>query len=265
MAKTVSVIGCGWLGLPLAERLIERGFTVKGSTTREERLSELRLKQIDSAVLDLRTTPFQTVPKNLVDCDILVITIPFKRTLEDPYFYLDQIRHLLNAAVQAGVTQIIFSSSTAVYPKDDATHNENSRIDAGDRAQALAAVERLLLDTVTCQTTILRFGGLFGPGREPGRFFSKKATITGGDTPVNLIHLDDCLGIIEALIDRGVPNTVYNAVSPDHPSRKDFYSKEAAKGDYALPAFIAPHDGEFKLVCSQKLQDELNYTFKVPL
>lgn len=33
---TVSILGCGWLGLPLAEQLLAEGYSVKGSTTRAE-------------------------------------------------------------------------------------------------------------------------------------------------------------------------------------------------------------------------------------
>ena len=39
--KTISLLGCGWLGLPLAKQLIEKGYTVKGTTTTEDRMSVL--------------------------------------------------------------------------------------------------------------------------------------------------------------------------------------------------------------------------------
>ena len=39
--KTVSILGCGWLGLPLAKLLIAKGFNVKGSTTSEHKLHTL--------------------------------------------------------------------------------------------------------------------------------------------------------------------------------------------------------------------------------
>lgn len=39
--QKISVLGCGWLGLPLSKKLIESGFVVKGSTTSSEKLSQL--------------------------------------------------------------------------------------------------------------------------------------------------------------------------------------------------------------------------------
>ena len=40
-APTVAVIGCGWLGTPLAVRLIERGYVVLGTTTRGDKVPAL--------------------------------------------------------------------------------------------------------------------------------------------------------------------------------------------------------------------------------
>jgi 3-hydroxyisobutyrate dehydrogenase-like beta-hydroxyacid dehydrogenase len=31
--KSISILGCGWLGVPLAKHLIQKGFSVKGSVT----------------------------------------------------------------------------------------------------------------------------------------------------------------------------------------------------------------------------------------
>ncbi len=45
--QTVSILGCGWLGLPLAKALIKKGFIVKGSTTAEEHLEQLRTEGIE--------------------------------------------------------------------------------------------------------------------------------------------------------------------------------------------------------------------------
>ena len=37
----ISILGCGWLGFPLAKRFIEEGYSVNGSTTSESKLSVL--------------------------------------------------------------------------------------------------------------------------------------------------------------------------------------------------------------------------------
>ena len=44
--ETITILGCGWLGLPLAKALVKAGYQVKGSTTREENLETLRNLQL---------------------------------------------------------------------------------------------------------------------------------------------------------------------------------------------------------------------------
>jgi 3-hydroxyisobutyrate dehydrogenase-like beta-hydroxyacid dehydrogenase len=35
--KQISILGCGWLGFPLAISLVQKGYVVKGSTTSLEK------------------------------------------------------------------------------------------------------------------------------------------------------------------------------------------------------------------------------------
>ena len=51
--EQISILGCGWLGLPLAEHLIEKGFSVKGSTTSPNRVGELESKEIEAFIIEL--------------------------------------------------------------------------------------------------------------------------------------------------------------------------------------------------------------------
>jgi 3-hydroxyisobutyrate dehydrogenase-like beta-hydroxyacid dehydrogenase len=49
----ISILGCGWLGFPLAKKLIEIGFEVKGSTTSENKLALLKSNNIEPFLLRL--------------------------------------------------------------------------------------------------------------------------------------------------------------------------------------------------------------------
>jgi len=46
--KNVSILGCGWLGKPMAVSLMNDGFLVKGSTTSEIKIQELESLGIES-------------------------------------------------------------------------------------------------------------------------------------------------------------------------------------------------------------------------
>ncbi|WP_258929290.1 hypothetical protein [Flavobacterium davisii] len=43
--QKISLLGCGWLGLPLAESLIKKGYEIKGSTTNLDKIPLLKQKE----------------------------------------------------------------------------------------------------------------------------------------------------------------------------------------------------------------------------
>lgn len=94
---------------------------------------------------------------------------------------------------------------------------------------------------------------MIGSDRKPGRFFSGKKQLKNGDAPVNLIHRDDCIGIIQHVIENEIWGEVINACCPIHPTRKDFYKIAAKKDGFALPEFI---DGKknYKIINCDKLK-----------
>ena len=118
-----------------------------------------------------------------------------------------------------------------------------------------------VLKAAVPKTTILRFGGLVGPGRMPGRFFAGKADIPNGRAPINLIHLEDCVGITLRLIDEESVPAYLNGVSPDHPSRSIFYTAAAAAQQLPTPTFV-DELLDWKIVRSKYVQD-FRYDYSV--
>ena len=51
--QKISLLGCGWLGLPLAKSLLEKGFLVNGSTTSEDKISILKREGIRPFLISL--------------------------------------------------------------------------------------------------------------------------------------------------------------------------------------------------------------------
>ena len=73
----VSILGCGWLGFPLAKKLIEIGFEVKGSTTSESKLDILQSNNIEPFLLELSETKIsECISDFLYNSDIFIIDIP---------------------------------------------------------------------------------------------------------------------------------------------------------------------------------------------
>jgi len=124
----------------------------------------------------------------------------------------------------------------------------------------LFTAEDLFRKQTAFKTTILRFGGLVGPGRHPGRFFAGKTDIANGQAPVNLIHLQDCIAITLAIIQQNAFGYTFNACSPHHPTRQEFYNNAASHMGLPAPQFVNKL-GKWKIISSVNLPSILNYQF----
>ncbi len=262
--KTISIIGCGWLGLPLAEQLLGAGYTVKGSTTSAQKRAVLIQQSIDAYQLLLNPEPVGNL-EALLEADTLVIDIPPKRADMGSGFHPDQIRYLINAIRSSSIQHVIYVSSTSVYPELSQTVVEadvtsESESAAPDLVRAEQLVQSLMPEKLV---TVVRFGGLMGYNRIPGKYVAGK-TVDSGAVPVNYIHRDDAVSILEAII--GDQSTgVFNGVAPEHPTREAIYRKSCQNFDYEPPVFVEPDAPiSFKVVSPDKLIQQTKYVFQYP-
>jgi nucleoside-diphosphate-sugar epimerase len=258
--KTISILGCGWLGVPLAKHFLEKGFTVKGSVTSEEKFGLLRDVGISPFRLVLSDTEVILDDPDFFNCDVLIISIPPRRIVGIEQVFPSQIRRLIPFVMKAGIQKVIFISSTSVYPDQNQLAREDEIL-FPDKAsgRALVEAENLLREQSGFKTTIVRFGGLIGDDRNPARFLLK-STQPIANAPVNLIHQDDCIGIISAIVRQKLWGETLNACCPEHPMKKDFYEKAAIQSGLPVP-FISEELAAFKTIDSSKLIRLLNYQF----
>ncbi|NTU54029.1 MAG: SDR family oxidoreductase [Chlorobiaceae bacterium] len=265
--KKISILGCGWLGLPLARFLCGEGFAVKGSTTSEGKFAAMKVAGVQPFMIALGESITGDLA-SFLESDILVVNIPPGRRPEVVEHHVAQISLLIDALVDSAVQQVLFVSSTSVYPSLGrvVVEEDASDPDAADSpvGQALLYVEEMLRSETSFKTTVVRFGGLIGPGRNPAEFMQRMTEIANPSQPVNLIHLDDCIGIIDSIISEEVWGEVFNACAPLHPTRGELYS--AASESHGLTALPeeATSSNEFKIVSSEKLERVLEYRFLHP-
>lgn len=261
----ISILGCGWLGFPLAQSLEKQGHKIKGSTTRLEKLSDLRRVGIEPLWLQLTPEPKGIGWDYLLDCDVLIINIPPRLEKAGMDFHPSQIRNLVNLINDSSVKQVIYVSSTSVYPDLNREVNEEDVTAPSQSAShALVEVEQLI-EGLSQSTLILRCGGLMGYERIPAKYVAGKKDLTTGEIPVNYIHRDDVIGVIEAFLQ--VPdlwNETYNVVTPLHPTRQEVYLASCAPFGYEPPTFKESGIIPFKIISSGKLQDALHYRFAYP-
>jgi nucleoside-diphosphate-sugar epimerase len=263
----VSVMGCGWLGLPLAEKLVKAGLRVKGSTTSAEKLPLLEQAGIAPYQLNLSEPGLDDQSlADFLETDVLVLNIPPKLRADGGESYLAQMTLLHRALLQSPVSRVLFVSSTSVYPDLNriVTEEDSSFMEELEPGNALLQAEKLFQENENWVCTVVRFGGLVGGNRQPGRFMAGKHNLPNGDAPVNLIHLDDCLAILHRIIEQQVWGKVYSACADEHPSRRDFYMAAAATLGLEPPTFTDMEETSFKRISNQKLKDELSYVFAYP-
>jgi nucleoside-diphosphate-sugar epimerase len=264
--ETITILGCGWLGLPLAKALIKKGYPVKGSTTSEENLETLRDAGIEPYLVTLDPEVNGEEITDFLHSDILIVNIPPERRDDIVEYHIEQFSSLIDALGQSPVRSLLFVSSTSVFPSlGREVTEEDANTPETLAGEALLHVEEMLMLESGFQTTVVRFGGLVGYDRNPEKYLGSMKEIQSPDQPMNLIHRDDCINIIMEIIRLQQWGEVFNACSPVHPLKKEYYSKAAVAAGVALP-LLASSDAPapYKLVNSDKLVSALHYTFLHP-
>lgn len=261
----IAILGCGWLGLPLAEALLDNGFLVKGSTTSEEKFAILKSKGIEPFLILLSENgPKGLLSDFLTQSEILIIDVPPKLRGENKENFVAKMEKLLPYIENSSVKKVLFVSSTSVYSESQETITEatlpNPDTESG---RQLLETEKILLNNSNFITTIVRFGGLIGPERHPIKMLAGRENLQNPDIPVNLIHQKDCIGIILKIINQEIWNETFNAVTPYHPTRKEYYHKKAEEMNLAIPKFTNEKTATGKLISSNKIETVLHYTFLV--
>lgn len=259
--QTVSILGCGWLGLPLGELLLDKEFIVKGSTTSPEKLNILAEKGIQPFLLQLSPEVPDHQREELQEflkTDILIINIPPRTGSQGHDFHVMQI-HQLVSQLDTATTRVIYVSSTSVYPDENQVATEDSPV---VESNAMVQAEKIVSLQIQ-KPTILRCGGLMGYNRIPGKYVAGK-TINTGDIPVNFVHRDDVVQIIYEIIRQAKWGQTYNVVAPAHPTRKEVYARNVQELGFAPPVYDGTPPPSYKVINGDKLIRDLNYTFRFP-
>lgn len=265
--QKISVLGCGWLGLPLAKKLIDSGFIVNGSTTTSEKLSKLEDAGIVPFIISLTEEGISgEVREFLKDSEVIIINIPPKLRSVSSENFVAKMERLIPFIEKSSVQKVLFVSSTSVYGNQDGVITEEIIPEPNtESGKQLLQTEKLLQSNSSFKTTILRFGGLIGEDRHPVKYLAGKENIESPDAPINLIHQKDCIEVIFKIIGSDVWGETFNAVAPFHPTRKEYYTQKALEMNLALPKFTESIISTSKIIKSDKLIERLGHQFALDL
>lgn len=256
-------MGCGWLGLPLAEKLVTMGYQVKGSTTTPGKKAVLQEKGIQPFFLSFPENMPKTELQEFLTAEVLVINLPPSRSSYEASTYEQLLATVLEAR-STTLKAILFVSSTSVYPDLNREVFEEEALASPEATSLMLRCEYLVQQVPKVTSTIVRFGGLMGGNRHPGRFLAGKTAVPNPTGPVNMIHLADCVALITEILRQQKWGYTFNACAPVHPSREEFYTVAAQQLGLVPPVFSHQEKTSFKLINSDYLQKKLHYSFQFP-
>ncbi|MCF8713309.1 SDR family oxidoreductase [Joostella atrarenae] len=266
MSKKIAVLGCGWLGLPLAKSFVKNNYQVNGATTSVDKILHIAQHKINPFLIAVHKHHIEgNISYFLQDVDILFINIPPRIRRNSNANYISKIKTLSEKIEESNIKKVIFISSSSVYANNNDIVDENTppKPETESGKQILAS-EELLKSNPNFKTTVIRFSGLYGDKRHPITTLSGKKDVSNPEAPVNLIHLEDCIGIINAIIDKDVWGITFNASAPKHPSREEYYTSQAEKMGLEPPTFDRSKKTQGKTITSTLINTHLSYNFTYP-
>ncbi|MBW8182062.1 SDR family oxidoreductase [Shewanella nanhaiensis] len=257
--NTVSIVGCGWFGLPLAKALVKQGLAVSGSKRSAKDALALGLDNICGFVLDLDSTDGNQAQLNAkLRTDAIIINIP-PSIRKSPGAYIRRLKQLKHLIADHQYQKLIFISTTGVYPSSEKLVTEQDAQAHSEASEVLLQAESLF--NQASNACVIRFAGLVGPARHPGRFLAGKTELAGADSPVNIVHLDDCVAAVACVLSSGKVSDTYNLCAPSHPTRKEFYTKMAQSLSLVEPEF-GDTEQAGKVIDGSKISTELGFEYQ---
>jgi nucleoside-diphosphate-sugar epimerase len=202
MAK-ILIIGCGAIGMQLAQVLVAKGHQITGL---KRNPSKTDADNVDFFAADI-TSPADL--KDLpTDFDTLYFIVSPDGRNEESYrdIYESGLNNLLNKFALAGSNpHWIFVSSTSVYGQSQGEWVDEDSIAQPDNvtSQFIRQAEQKLTD-LDSGNIVVRFSGIYGPGREYLLKMARQAPAIQKTPPyfTNRIHQQDCIGVLAFLLER---------------------------------------------------------------
>lgn len=254
----------GWLGQPLARRLMNLGYSVKGSVSNMEKATMLQKNGLNAFPMEVSESGVSGEIKALLsETEFLVIMIPPGLRRNTGADFVLKMVHFLEEIKKYLVEKVVLVSSIATYGDNQGRVTENDLPNPSTQAgKQLLQVEQLFMNSPNFKTTVVRFGGLYGGSRQPVNYLSGRENLSDGNAPVNLIHREDCIGILSEIIKQEVFGQVFNAVNPQHPSKEEYYTKKARDLNIPPPLYSKQiEDNSYKQVDSVRVEKILGYRF----
>jgi len=261
---TKLMIGCGYLGMRIAQLWREQGDDVIVTSRQSGPYQVFVCDILDPAGLE-----------KLPAVDTVAYAVALDRTSGQTMraVYVDGLRNVLRHLPKP--RRFVYVSSSSVYGQSDgAWVHEDAATEPREESGRIVLEAENVLRAELPEAMILRFAGIYGPGR----LLRHKAIVAGepivadADRWLNLIHVMDGARAVLAAEARGRPGSIINVSDGQPTARRDFYVELARLLGAPPPRFVAPsaevplppHEQSNRRIGNRRLAEELGFAFTYP-
>lgn len=264
------IVGCGYLGLRVAELWRRQGQAVLGTTRQPTCPVEFARLGIEPVVCDVVQPDMPLLPA----VDTVLYAVGFDRRAGQTMrqVYVEGLANVL--AHLPRPRRFIYISSSSVYGQRDGSWvDETSPTEPEEESgQIVLDAERILREHLH-EALVLRFAGIYGPGR-----LLRQKTVEAGEPIVgdadkwlNLVHVEDGARAVLYMQAVAEPGSTFNVSDGQPVRRRDFYMELARVLGAPSPRFVAPpndqpmppHEKSNRRVANRRLM-ELGFDFVYP-
>lgn len=248
--KRFTILGAGFLGLALAQKLKEN-YELKLSSSNNEKIQTLN--DMDFSKVYLFNEHNLENLDQLLDTDYLFINYPPSK-YED---YLGFLEKIYKSTKSKNIEKVIFISSTSIYPNIEGLLDETMKIETSVSQKVYDAENQVSQHS----HLILRVSGLTGAQRLAGKSRAGKVLNTQ-DKKVNLVHRDDVIDAVIFSLEKDLEG-IFNLCASQHPTYKELYESNAKKYGFETPIFKDKKEYKNRLIDGSKIES-YGFEYKYP-
>lgn len=260
----VLIAGCGDIGCRLGVNLAKKGHEVFG--IRRD------TSKITSPIQPIEADLFGQLPELPDQLDYVFYIVSAKSYNDVAYYkaYVMGLKHLIDALKDQPIKHLFFISSSSVF-----SQSEGERVTEESPAEGKNFSSRRLLEgeelalTAPFPGTVIRFGGIYGPGRT----YLIDLVLQGKahcmeDVYSNRIHSEDCVGLLQHLMEQPDLDPVYIGVDDEPTLTCEVYEWLAEQLSVSNIEHLEPTENSRALRSNKRLSNAkvkaTGYTFKYP-